>query len=137
MTTIPPDADGVIVKGISGRSENAYSADTDDLIKILAEGGVSVKYAYEDDNTRERLLLKGAVDWWGPIVVFTTNALANGAGSLLANAVWELVGERHNRKTTVHLDVGRIRDTDGETVWFHGEGSPKDVVDALRIWKGE
>lgn len=132
MTTIPEGADGLVIAGVAGQGGQEYAADTDDIIKILAESKITLVYDREGD--RDRLVLKSA-DWWGPILIFGQQALAGGLGNILANAVWELIGKR--RHTRIHLDVGSARTTDGEVVWFKGDGPAPDVLEALRVWRGE
>jgi hypothetical protein len=132
LMSIPPGTDGVVLAGVAGQGNDAYAADTDDLIKILAENEITLRYQEEGDH--DRLLLKSA-DWWGPVLIFTQQALADGLGNLLANAVWELISKRP--KTHIHLDVGCFRDERSEVTWFKGEGSADEVLEALRIWHGD
>ena len=127
-----PGADGVVLAGVAGQGGDRYAADTDDLIKILADSGIALRY--QDDGVHDRLLLKSA-DWWGPVVLFTQQALADGLGTLLANAVWELIVKRP--KTHIHLDVGCFRNDHTEVTWFKGDGSANDVLEALRVWRGD
>jgi len=131
MTKLPR-LDGWIVKGVAGRGGEDYAGDTDDIIKILAEGGIHVDY--EDIGDHAYLLLKSA-DWWGPILVFTQVALANGAGGVLALAIWELIGRRSD--TRLHIDVGSKQSEVEDVIWFRGDGRAEDVIAALKEWKGE
>lgn len=126
--------DGYVVRGVAGRPDGAYAPDTDDLIKILAERGLKVEYQ-EPGGKRERLLLKSAADWWGPIIMFTQQALASGAGALLADAVREVVGKRRDPK--LHIDVGCIGSGDVEIKWLRSDGPAEEVLEALKIWRGE
>lgn len=132
--TIRTGVDGYILKGLAGRGGDHYAPDSDDLVKILAEGGLTLEYE-QPAETRARLLLKSA-DWWGPILLFTQQALAGGAGNVLANAVWELVG-RTNSRRQLHIEVGSERTPESERAWFRGHGPAEEVLNALRLWRGD
>jgi hypothetical protein len=68
------------------------------------------------------------------ILLFTTSALANGAGSVLAEAIRQRVARRRTRrKRIVLLEVG-ARDERGRETWFRGTGEAQDVLSQFDAW---
>ncbi len=68
-------------------------------------------------------------------MVFTQVAIENGAGGVLALAIWELIGGRSD--TRLHIDVGSKKSEVEDIIWFRGEGRAEDVSAALKAWKCE
>jgi hypothetical protein len=135
----PPDVDCVVVPGIPGGSsttqkgESAYPATTTDVLKLLREAGVRVDYV----NSRERRaqVAYESDDVWLPILIFTRDALANGAGGLLANVIWSYLALHHNQTTRLHVRSGRVK-ANGKEEWYDGNGPASDVIRGLEIFYG-
>jgi hypothetical protein len=103
------------------------------LAKRLRESGLEVEFA--DAKEQRAYLELRAADLILPILVFTSQALASGAGDLLAGAVREMFGKtRGSSRGRLVLQVGREDTPSGQTLWFKGSGSQDDVLKAFKLW---
>lgn len=132
---LPEGLDALVLPGMPGRPspggvESPYPDLTTDIVKLLREQGLSVDYAQAREQ-RQTVTLKAA-EFWVPILVFTADAAANGAGALLAQSIMALLGKAQSRRQLLHVRCGY--QTDKETRWFQGDGPPDDVLKALRQW---
>lgn len=134
----PEDTDVLVVPGIPGKfthldtGEAAYPSETSDIVKLLQENGLSVRYA---EPRGARVGFKGA-DWWVPILIFAREALANGAGEILATVLRERIGLPRLPRTKLHVRLGR-RDADGSVRWFEASGAAQDVLTAMTGFLGD
>jgi hypothetical protein len=112
----------------------AYPSTTIDVIKLFREEGIRVDQA-ESDDRRAELTYHGA-EVWLPVVLWTSDALANGAGSLFAHVIIQLLGQREAERSVLHVKFGRKTRT-GDERWFEAHGPGKDVINALREFDKE
>jgi transcriptional regulator with XRE-family HTH domain len=128
-------ADVLVLPGIPGKRERlddgrgAYPASTTDIIKLLREQGVTVDYI-EPSNRRAELTYHAA-DIWLPVLLWASDAIANGAGSLFAHAIIQLLGARRAERSVLHVRCGR-KTGEGDIRWFKADGPGADVLKALR-----
>jgi hypothetical protein len=66
-----------------------------------------------------------------PIVVFTSDALANGLGGVLTAAFLEIVGKARAGRTRMHARVGRMRSDDIEVEWLDVDGPADAALEAI------
>lgn len=124
----------LVLPGVPGYAEEvddvgAYPSTTTDVMKVLREAGLAVEYR-DPPNERKQVSLFG-IDIWMPVLQFTQDALASGAGDLLASAIRGLFGRRSVSDGTLHVRFGR-EDSDGNVEWFEADGPGDNVLDAAR-----
>ena len=106
---LPAGLDAVVFPGVPrvrtpDVDEDPYPTATTDVIKILRSEGVKVDYV---DPTRQRVTVDlKAAEVWLPIVVFSSEALANGLGGILTAAFLEMVGKARARDPHPRASVG-------------------------------
>ena len=133
-------ADVLVLPGIPGKRERlddgrgAYPASTVDIIKLLREKGVTVDYVEPPDRRAE--LTYHAADIWLPVLLWTSDAIANGAGSLFAHAIIQLLGPRRAERSVLHVRCGR-QTGEGDIRWFEADGPGADVLKVLREFDKE
>lgn len=134
----PDDVDVLVLAGGPGNGSGlgpgrrSYPTCTSDVIKILAEGGVKASYA-EPVDSRATVSAKAA-EFWCPVLLFTREALASGAGNLLSAAITELIGARGIKRSELRLKVGESETRQGNSRWFEGEGNAEDVIQSFGKW---
>jgi hypothetical protein len=132
--------DVLVLPGVPGKRERledgrgAYPSTTIDVIKLLREEGIRVDRAEPDDQQAE-LTYHGA-EVWLPVLLWTSDALANGAGSLFAHLIIQLLGQREAERSVLHVKCGRKSGT-GDERWFEAHGPGTDVIKALREFDKE
>jgi hypothetical protein len=132
--------DVLVLPGIPGNRERlddgrgAYPDTTVDVVKLLREQGISVDYAEAADQRAE--LTYKADDVWLPVLLWTSDALANGAGSLFADMIIQLLGQRRAERKVLHVKT-EVETRDGEKRKFEGDGPGADVLKALREFDKE
>lgn len=132
--------DVLVLPGIPGNrgrlddGRGAYPDTTVDIVKLLRERGISVDYV-EAANRRAELTYK-ADDVWLPVLLWTSDALANGAGSLFAEVIIQLLGQRRAERKVLHVKT-EVETRDGEKRKFEGDGPGADVIKALREFDKE
>lgn len=137
---LPAGLDAVVFPGVPrvdtpDVDEDPYPSATIDVIKILRSEGVKVDYA---DPSRPRVTVDlKAAEVWLPIVVFTSEALANGLGGVLTAAFLEMVGKARAGKTRLHARVGRIRSDDLEIAWLDVDGPADAALEAIDRFFGD
>lgn len=124
----------VVLSGVPGYADEvdgvgAYPSSTTDVMKVLREAGLSVEYR-DPPNERKQVSLFG-IDIWIPVLQFTQDALASGAGDLLAASIRTLFGRQSVSDGTLHVKFGR-EDGDGQVEWFEATGPGDEVLDAAR-----
>lgn len=133
-TPLAEGLDAVIFPGVPrvltpDVDDDPYPTATIDVIKILRSEGVKVDYV---DPARPRVTVDlRAAEIWLPIVVFTSEALANGLGGVLTAAFLELVGKARSHKTRLHARVGRMRINDVEIEWLDVDGPADAALEAI------
>jgi Flp pilus assembly protein TadD len=133
-------ANVLVLPGIPGKNERlddgrgAYPASTVDIMKLLREQGVTVDYAEPADRRAE--LTYHAADVWLPVLLWTADALANGAGSLFAHVILQLLGPRRAERSVLHVKCGR-QTREGDIRWFEAHGPGADLLKALRKFDKE
>jgi hypothetical protein len=137
---LPAGLDAVVFPGVPRVAtpdvdEDPYPSSTIDVIKILRSEGVRVDYA-DPERPRVSVDLKAA-EVWLPIVVFTSEALANGLGGVLTAAFLEMVGRARAGKTRLHARVGRIRSDDLEIEWLDVDGPADAALEAIERFFGD
>jgi hypothetical protein len=132
------DRDGIgvlVLPGIPGNRERlddgrgAYPDTTVDVVKLLREQGLSVDYVEAADRRAE--LTYKADDVWLPVLLWTSDALANGAGSLFADVIIQLLGHHRAERKVLHVKF-KWRNADGSKGKFEVDGLGADVLKALR-----
>jgi len=104
-------------------------SETTDIVKLLREAGLRVEHSVPSD--RRVQVGRWSADFLLPILMFAQQALANGAGNLLADAIRQrlhtmLPGQR------LHVRVAKVRTDDMDADWFEGDGPAEDVIEAMR-----
>jgi hypothetical protein len=133
----PGTADLAVAPGIPGQDidlgseEQPYPEDTTDVIKMLREKGLRVSYL--DSESRRALVAHKAADYWAPIIAFTASALANGAGTILAQVLMSRIGLARLETTRLRVKVGRRSDQDGTIEWFEADGPAAEVIEAMQV----
>jgi hypothetical protein len=107
-------------------------SETLDIVKILREGGLSIDFAVSREDRVEVSI--NAAELWAPIIVFTTEALASGAGQLFASAIRDRVGLDRIGRAVLHVKTGRLETKNAEVEWFEGHGNGEDVLQALELF---
>ena len=121
-----------MLPGIPGKRERledgrgAYPSTTVDVMKLLEEQGLGVSHVESDERRAE--LTYHAADVWLPVLMWTSDALANGAGSLFAHVIIQLLGQQQAEQSVLHVKCGR----QGDNYWFEAHGPGRDVLKALR-----
>ena len=127
--------DVLVLPGIPGNRERlddgrgAYPDTTVDVVKLLREQGISVDYAEAADRRAE--LTYKADDVWLPVLLWTSDALANGGGSLFAHVIIQLLGQHRAERKVLHVEC-KWETRDGDKGSFKAEGLGADVLKALR-----
>jgi hypothetical protein len=137
---LPAELDAVVFPGVPrvgtpGVDEDPYPTLTIDVVKILRSEGVRVDYV-DPERPRVTVDLKAA-EVWLPIVVFTSEALANGLGGVLTTAFLEMVGKARAGKTRLHARVGRIRSDELEITWLDVDGPADAALEAIERFFGD
>ena len=133
-------ADVVVLPGVPGKVERlddgrgAYPASTVDIMKLLREQGLAVEYV-ESPNRRAELTYHAA-DIWLPVLLWTSDAVANGAGSLFSHVIIQLFGQRRAERSILHIRCGR-QTAEGDIRWFEADGPGSEVLKALREFDKE
>jgi hypothetical protein len=110
--------------------EEFYPPDTLDMLKIMRAEGAEIDYAEaEGDHAALELM---SFDFWVPIVVFASAALANGVGGLFTEAVLELFGRARAKGMKLYAKVGREEREDRVVEWLELAGPEDAVIEALR-----
>jgi len=128
----PERLDVLVLPGIPGKDvkvgtgELPYPTTTTDVIKVLRERGLKIDY-HTPDAKRVGVGYKAA-DWWGPIMVITQSTV----GSLIADAIWELIGAARAKNSMIHLKVGKATKGGTTVEWFEADGPAGEVVEAMR-----
>lgn len=128
----PEGLDVVVLPGVPGKDveveggELPYPTSTTDMIKVLRERGLKIDY-HAPDAKRVEVSYK-AVDWQSPIMVFTEGTVA----SLIANAIWELIGAARAKNSPLHLKVGKAKKGRTTVEWFEAHGPAGKVLEAMR-----
>jgi hypothetical protein len=112
----------------------AYPTSTVDIMKLLREQKFAVEFV-EPPNRRAELTYHAA-DIWLPVLLWTSDAVANGAGSLFAHAIIQLFGQRRAERSVLHVRCGR-QTTEGDIRWFEADGPGSEVLKALREFDKE
>ena len=133
-SALPERLDAIVLPGVPrvatpDVTEDPYPGTTIDVIKILRAEGVKVDYA-DPERPRVTVELKAA-EIWLPIVVFTSEALANGLGGVLTAAFLEIVGKARARRARLHARVGRMRGNDVEVEWLDVDGPADAALEAI------
>jgi hypothetical protein len=129
----PPGAEVVVVPGLPGRrwkdgDEVAYPVDAVDFVKLTRESGLSPAFARSDQQSYVDLK---AGEHWLPVFVVAEEALAAGAGTLLADVIRKLIRWPPTRRTLLHVRVGRVRTEDAEVEFLEAAGDAGDVLEAM------
>jgi transcriptional regulator with XRE-family HTH domain len=133
-------ADVLVLPGVPGKAKRlddgrgAYPASTVDIMKLLREQKVAVEFV-EPPNRRAELTYHAA-DIWLPVLLWTSDAVANGAGSLFAHAIIQLFGQRRAERSVLHVRCGR-QTAEGDIRWFEADGPGSEVLKALREFDKE
>ena len=136
----PASVDVLVMPGVPGKRDRvedgrgAYPSTAADVMKLLREEGVRVDYA-ESDDRRAELTYHGA-EIWLPVLLWTSDSLANGAGSLFAHVIIQFLGEKEAERSVLHVKCGRQSGA-GDKQWFEAHGPGKDVLKALREFDKE
>lgn len=136
---VPPNVDVLVLPGLAGKphttdEDSVYPGVTTDVVKLLREMELRVDY-WQPRESRKTIVRKGA-DIWIPILLFTEQVVANGGGTLLANAVTQLLGKRAAERSVLHVKCGAASG-EGQVEWFEAHGPGTDVLKALRQFKGK
>jgi hypothetical protein len=135
----PCDAQVVVVPGLPGRrweigDELHYPVDTVDFVKLVSEAGLSPAYARQGDASYVELK---AAEHWLPVFVVAEEAIAAGAGALIADVIKQLVRFPSQRRTLLHARVGRARSKAGEAEFLEVTGEAENVLAALELFLAE
>jgi hypothetical protein len=128
----PEGLDVLVLPGIPGKDvkvgtgELPYPTTTTDVIKVIRERGLKIDYHTPD--AKHVWVGYKAGDWWGPIMVIAEGTV----GSLIAAAIWELVGAARAKKLRIHLKVGKATKGGTTVKWFEAHGPAGEVVEAMR-----
>jgi hypothetical protein len=128
-------ADVLILPGVPGKRERledgrgAYPNTTADIMKVLREQGFGVDYAESDDQRAE--LTYHAAEVWLPVLLWTSDALANSAGSLFAHVIIQFLGQRQAERSVLRVKCER-QSAGGDSRRFEAHGLGRDVLKALR-----
>jgi len=132
----PQDTDVLVLPGVPGRmeqlstGEEAYPSETSDVVKLLSEHGLRVCYATASDR-RARVAYKSA-DLWFPVLVFSQQALASGAGQILASIVLDRIGATLPGRARLHVKLGKLQHDRTSVEWFEADGPADQVLAAIR-----
>jgi hypothetical protein len=110
--------------------ESPYPDTTADFLKLLRERGLSVDYA--QPHEKRAVVAQWSDDFIAPVLAFTAQALASGAGELLADIVRNRIDSLRLTTTKLRVKVGRHDEKTGETFWFDGEGPADQVLEAMK-----
>lgn len=133
--TSTDDIDVLIIAGIPDMKMTSlddgrpvYPGTATDTAKILREIGLRVGWQHEKPD--RAIVEHKAADHWLPILVFAQEAVANGAGTLFAQAIITLLGKATAERSTLHVEFQRKRGNKTET--FKASGPGKGVLEAMR-----
>jgi hypothetical protein len=138
MTKWPAGVDCLVLPGVPrGESRladgrGAYPDCTTDLVKLLREQGLQVGFAQE--RSKRALTGRKSEELLMPILVFARDALANGAGSLLAAAIADYVGRSRLTSTRLQARIGRVKTEVGEAEFADFDGNGEYVVKAIEAY---
>jgi hypothetical protein len=133
----PDAADVIVLPGIPGveppsAKEDIYPSDAIDLMKILREGGLRVEYL-NPERERAEVAYRGYADYITPVLIFTQDALANGAGDLLAAAIRERASSFRRSDRKARMKVGKIESPDLTVKWLDWEGPADEAIVSIQV----
>ena len=105
--------------------------DTTNVVKLLRAEGLKVGHAVPVEQRVQ--VGRWSADYLVPILMFAQQALASGAGDILAAIILDRVRHLHPG-AQVHLRVARVRTEDMEAEWFEADGPADKVIEALRAF---
>ncbi len=134
----PADLDAIVLPGLPDREveglqsgELAFPATSSDVIKLLGESGLRVDYESSAQG-RQAFISQWSAEFLLPILAFTMDALANGAGDLLADIIRNRIGFNRLRRTRLRVKVAKVNRQDMSATWFEGDGNADEVLEAMR-----
>jgi hypothetical protein len=108
--------------------------DTTNVVKLLREQGLAVVHAVAADRRVE--VGRWSADYLMPILMFAQEAIAGGAGNILASIILERM--RHLAPgAQLHVRVAKVRTKDMQADWFEADGPPDKVIEALQHGFGD
>ena len=134
----PDGADVVVVPGLPGRrwpdgDEVTYPVDAVDFVKLAREAGLSPTYARAD---RPSYVDLKAAEHWLPVFVVAEEAVAAGAGTIIADVIKRLIRWPTTRRTLLHVRLGRVKTDDAEVEFLEAAGDAEDVLEAVERFLG-
>jgi hypothetical protein len=142
LTDVVPDwpvgASAVVVPGIPGGptvlpdGRLPFPTEAIDIVKMLQEGGLAVEFTVPRAERADVSL--NAAELWAPIIIFSLDALANGAGDLLASAIRERIGFGGADKAHLHLKVGKVTSRASKVEWLEADGPAREALEALEAF---
>jgi hypothetical protein len=135
----PDEVDAIVLPGIPGveapfAKEDLYPSESIELIKILRESGLRVQYL-DPRRQRAEVAYRGYADYITPILIFTQDALANGAGDLLAAAIRERTSSFRSSERKARMKVGKVESPDLTVKWLEWDGPADEAIKALDEFK--
>jgi len=134
----PEGVSALVVPGAPGKEvaipdgRVPFPTETADIVKMLREGGLDVAFAVPREERAE--VSFNAAEFWAPILIFTSDALANGAGELLADAIRQRIGLDRIGRALLHVKIGRLKTETVELTWFETHGEGEDVLRAVELF---
>jgi hypothetical protein len=125
----PENADVLILPGLGlDSSSNHYPEETTRPVVDRLESRFDVRFA----TGSRPAALYSPWEILMPIIAFTVEALANGAGDLFADAIRSQFPQGLRRSQRMIIKAGRVDTAKGTVRWFEGEGPPDKLVAAMK-----
>lgn len=127
---------GIVDTGIDQLDDGrwAYPGTAADLVKLLREEGLNVDWAHV--KSERAPVEHNAADVWLPILLFVREALASGAGEVMATAIMSLLGRNQAEISTLHVKFLE-KSKSGKTRRFEASGPGADVLKAMERFDRE
>lgn len=135
----PEGVDVVVLGGLAsgdvdglGPDQIPIPDDTTNVVKLLRERGLAVEHAVPRERRAEVARWSGS-EYIVPILLFTSEVMANGAGAILAEVIMQRLAMLRPGQQ-LHVKTARVETKEMSAEWFEGDGPADEVIEALRAF---
>jgi hypothetical protein len=138
VETWPEGISALVIPGVPGQEvelpdgREPHPIETTDIVKMLREDGLEVGFVAPREARAE--VSFNSAELWAPILIFTSDALANGVGALLADAIRQRIGLDRIDRALLHVKIGRLESENETVMWIETHGKGEDVLRAVELF---